>query len=41
MKMTDDQIQEIVNSKQFFQTELIEDFDRDNGQELTDNDDIR
>ena len=40
MKMTDDQIQEIVNSRQFFQTELIEDFDRDNDRD-NDNDDIR
>ena len=37
--MTDDQIKEIVNSRQFFQTELIE--DRDNDHEVDDNDDIR
>lgn len=41
-KMTDDQIDEIVKSKKFFQTELIDDNDGDNDRDdINDDDDIR
>ena len=40
--MTDDQIDEIVKSKKFFQTELIDDNDGDNNRDdINDDDDIR
>ena len=39
--MTDDQIDEIVKSRKFFQTELIEDQDGDHNHEINDDDDIR
>ena len=40
--MTDDQIDEIVKSKKFFQTELIDDNDGDNDRDdINDDDDIR
>jgi len=40
-KMTDDQIDEIVKSRKFFQTELIEDQDGDHNHDINDDDDIR
>jgi len=41
-KMTDDQIDEIVKSKKFFQTELIDDHDGDHDHDrINDDDDIR
>jgi len=40
--MTDDQIDEIVKSKNFFQTELIDDHDGDhNHDDINEDDDIR
>ena len=40
--MTDDQIDEIVKSKKFFQTELIDDHDGDPDHDrINDDDDIR
>ena len=39
--MTDDQIDEIVKSRKFFQTELIEDQDGDHNHDINDDDDIR